>query len=209
MPVNMSPSNSKLLRVSKEASAAKNQHLLFTLDKEGKVRVDGNLNLVRKMADDEPLFKAMSNKMREGLEEDVVPEAAFYPVNYPMLPCAPSHPDWKKSAQVRAVLRSILTTLGYGKGGSRRLGVPPAPLGWPAEIPWESYAGSTRAGLSSSEITQVIVSMMTAAGLDPETHVKEPDEEGRKDEVENEVDEHEDGNDEVLAEMVFQVVTDV
>ena len=203
----MSPSNSKLLRVSKEASAAKTQHLLFTLDQDKNVRVDGDLNLVRKMADDQPLFQAISNKIREGLEEDVVPEGAFYPIKYPMLPCAPSHPDWKNSAQVRAVLRGILATLGYGKGGSRRLGVSPAPLGWPAEIPWDVYTGSTRAGLSSTEITEVIISMMRAAGLDPETHVKKPDEEAQKDEVENVVDEQEDGNDEeVLAEMVFEVV---
>ena len=64
---------------------------------------------------------------------------------------------------------------------------------------------SRKGGLSSSHVTEVLVSMMRAAGFDPETHVKEPDEEARKDEAEEE-----DGIDkeEVLAEMVFQVVTD-
>ena len=208
----MSPTNSKLIRVSKEASIARTQHLLFTLDKDGNVRVDGDKNLVMKIAADAPLFQAMSNKIIQGLQDDVVPEGAFFPLKYPLLPCAPSHPDWKNSAQIRAVLRGILATLGYGKSGVLRLGAPPIPLGWPPEIPWKEYTGSTRAGLSSSQITAVIISMMGTAGLDPETHVKKPDDktETRKDEEENDIDapvEEEEEDEEVIAEMVVEVVS--
>ena len=50
-------------------------------------------------------------------------------------------------------------------------GVGPAPVGWPATISWEGFTGTTRSKLTSQQITEIIISMMTAAGIDPDKHV--------------------------------------
>ena len=45
------------------------------------------------------------------------------------------------------------------------------PIGWPADIAWEGFSGTTRSRLSFDDITRIICSMLTAAGLNPDTHV--------------------------------------
>ena len=45
------------------------------------------------------------------------------------------------------------------------------PVGWPADIAWEGFSGTTRSRLSFDDITRIICSMLTAAGLNPDTHV--------------------------------------
>ena len=45
------------------------------------------------------------------------------------------------------------------------------PISWPADIAWEGFSGTTRSGLSFDDITRIICSMLTAAGLNPDTHV--------------------------------------
>ena len=54
---------------------------------------------------------------------------------------------------------------------SNLTGVGPAPVGWPATISWEGFTGTTRSKLTSHQITEIIISMMTAAGIDPDKHV--------------------------------------
>ena len=71
------------------------------------------------------------------------------------------------------MLRRILVTAGYGRNGREcKLGVGDPPLGWPVDIDWAGFKGSTRSGLKVMEISRIIVSMLEAAGFNPETHVR-------------------------------------
>ena len=51
------------------------------------------------------------------------------------------------------------------------LGVGVPPIGWPGDIAWEGVSGTTRSRLSFDDITRIICSILTAAGLNPDTHV--------------------------------------
>ena len=50
-------------------------------------------------------------------------------------------------------------------------GVGPAPIGWPEDIPWEEFSGTTRSKLTVEQITRIITSMLTTVGIDPAQHV--------------------------------------
>ena len=44
---------------------------------------------------------------------------------------------------------------------------------WPDHfIPWADYKGATKSHLSSGQVTEIIVSLLVAAGIDPATHVR-------------------------------------
>ena len=55
-------------------------------------------------------------------------------------------------------------------------GVGPAPIGWPEDIPWEEFSGTTRSKLTVEQITGIITSMLTTVGIDPAQHVIGADE---------------------------------
>ena len=65
--------------------------------------------------------------------------------------------------------------IGYGGGGTRKVsGVGPSPPGWPEHIiPWADYKGATKSHLSSGQVTEIIVTLLQAAQIDPATHVRE------------------------------------
>ena len=49
--------------------------------------------------------------------------------------------------------------------------VVPTTYVWPAHIiPWADYKGATKSLLSSGQVTEMIVSLLVAAGKDPATH---------------------------------------
>ena len=49
--------------------------------------------------------------------------------------------------------------------------VVPTTYVWPAHIiPWADYKGATKSHLSSGQVTEIIVSLLVAAGIDPATH---------------------------------------
>eukprot|EP00092_Neocalanus_flemingeri_P039743 GFUD01043282.1.p1 GENE.GFUD01043282.1~~GFUD01043282.1.p1 ORF type:complete len:434 (-),score=90.42 GFUD01043282.1:6-1307(-) len=180
--MNNKKSIAKLIRVSKESAGTNASNLLLTFTENGKIRADGSTNLVQALINnpevlhslEELLLKAKENE-DENNNTDAVDVSAVFPLQYPRLPCPPSTPLWKKisSTDFRSILRKMMSALGYGKKGILRLGMGDPPLGWPTneDIPWENFTGSTRSGFSVSQISNVILSMMTAAGLDPEKHV--------------------------------------
>ena len=48
-----------------------------------------------------------------------------------------------------------------------------APHGWPEHIiPWANYQGATKSHLSSGQVTEIIVALLVAAGIDPATHIR-------------------------------------
>ena len=51
--------------------------------------------------------------------------------------------------------------------------VVPTTYVWPVHIiPWADYKGATKSHLSSGQVTEMIVSLLVAAGIDPATHVR-------------------------------------
>ena len=51
--------------------------------------------------------------------------------------------------------------------------VVPTTYVWPAHIiPWADYKGATKSHLSSGQMTEIIVSLLVAAGIDHVTHVR-------------------------------------
>merc|ERR1719153_1421711 len=87
---------------------------------------------------------------------------------------SPYSPDWKMLGSAMAtLLTKMLRTAGSrGSGKKGKLGVGSPPAGWPDDIlPWSRYNGSTRSRLTSLQVTSIIISMLKAAGVNPETHV--------------------------------------
>ena len=76
----------------------------------------------------------------------------------------------------------MLIHLGYGGGGhtapgqtTKKLGKGAPPNGWPHHIiPWVEFHGATRSKLTVDQVTEMIVFMMRAVNIDPETHIKSP-----------------------------------
>ena len=68
----------------------------------------------------------------------------------------------------------MLARIGYGDVGTKKvLGMGTSPLDWPGHIiPWADYKGATKSHLSSGQVTEIIVSLLVAAGIDPATHVR-------------------------------------
>ena len=51
--------------------------------------------------------------------------------------------------------------------------VVPTSYVWPDHIiTWADYKGATKSHLSSGQMTEIIVSLLVAAGIDPATHVR-------------------------------------
>ena len=47
----------------------------------------------------------------------------------------------------------------------------PSPLGWPEDLQWEDYAGTTRSKLKVPDITRIIIGMLRAVDIDPATFI--------------------------------------
>ena len=188
----------KLVRVSKEASESKGQHILLSVSPEGTIRVDGSSNFVQAVTENEELYNNLTNSL---LAKIAPPDGGnigtLFSVQYPLLPFPPSSSKWMGSVKIRAILRKMMATIGYGRAGNLRFGQGEAPVGWPVDdIPWEGFLGTTRSKLTIQQITHAIVSMLAAVGLDAETHVRAP----VADDDEEDVGEQE----EVLEEMLVE-----
>ena len=168
----------KLCRASNTATSKQVQHVLLTVSEGGKFNVSGAENLVTPLLANEQLYNQLKDTMLENHTEGEVVQANTYQLVYPLLPCSPFSGEWKGSAMVRKVLRMMLNTIGYGKSGrARKFGVGDPPMGWPEDISWPDFSGSTSSKLTIQQITSIIVSMLQAAGIDPNTHIVPPTEE--------------------------------
>ena len=168
-----------LFRASAASNDTDNQHLVLTITTDGNVFASGSDNMVTGMVGDVELYSRVKACMKDNLTEGSVGYANTHQLAYDPLPCSPFSAAWKMLGNevIRGLLRKMFITAGYGRGKSdKKLGVGPAPIGWPEEIDWNSYKGSTRSGLKVSQVTQIIVSMLQAAGFDTDTHVKQTEE---------------------------------
>ena len=87
----------------------------------------------------------------------------------------------------------MLVVAGYGRHAVK-LGDGHPPYGWPADLVWEDFKGSTRSGLSVSDMTRIITGMLEVAGLNPNEHIDAPaqkNDDREKNEEPNERDEDE------------------
>ena len=93
---------------------------------------------------------------------------------YAPLLCCPSSAGWKElgNCVIRDILRDMLSEAGFGRGKEAwKLGVGLPPVGWPAGIEWSNFKWSTTSGLKNAAVTDIIISMLQAAGINSETHM--------------------------------------
>ena len=167
----------KLLNASAQASGKGVHHLLLMVTENGEFRVPGSEDIAVAVYEDTEFFNQLQNKVKENSQalNDATKHMKIFQMVYDPLPCSPYSPEWKGTRFIRGVFRKIMARAGYGKAGHKRtLGVGPAPLGWPADIDWANFKGSTNSGLLVNDITRIIISMLEAAGYDPATHVLPP-----------------------------------
>ena len=165
----------KLEDASKKASLNGAQHFVATM-KDGKLLLSGSENFVVSLAGDDDLCARLQTLMLENVVETngELPHATNKIPDYPLLPFSPFSSQWSQlgSGDIRKILRDMLNEVGFkARGRKKTLGVGPAPLGWPPNIDWNKFTGTTRSHLSSTEITGIIVSMLTSVGKDPTTHI--------------------------------------
>ena len=159
----------KLEDASKKASLNGAQHFVATM-KDGKLLLSGSENFVVSLAGDDDLCARLQTLMLENVVETngELPHATNKIPDYPLLPFSPFSSQWSQlgSGDIRKILRDMLNEVRFkARGRKKTMGVCPAPFGWPPNI------ATTRSQLSSTEITGVIVSILTSVGKDPTTHI--------------------------------------
>ena len=162
----------KFIKISDIAAREdKLQHVVMMLSNDGQILVSGSSNFTEALKATESFTDIknilLDNKQTEG---DIV---ASQLIEYPLLPCPPNSAGWKNSSMIRGVLTKMLGRVGYGDSGrKKKLGVGNPPLGWPDNVSWPNFRGATRSGLSVHQVTDIIISMLQAAQVDPFTYVK-------------------------------------
>ena len=163
----------KLMKASEISAKEQLQHLVIMLSYDGQFVVTGSNNFITTVTDAEELTRLkeilFQNKQHEG------PVSPAQILEYPLLPCSPYSAAWNKGGAdlARSVLTRMLDRIGYGGGGrTKKLGVGDPPFGWPGIHPWVKFIGVTRSGLSFNDVTGIIISMLVASNVDPNTHVK-------------------------------------
>ena len=161
----------KLMKASEISAKEQLPHIVIMLSQDGQFVVTGSNNFISAVTDTEELTK-LKEILFQNKEGPVSPAQIL---EFPLLPCSPYSAAWNKGGAVlaRSVLTRMLDRIGYGGGGrKKKLGVGNPPFGWPANHPWKKFVGVTRSGLSFNEVTGIIISMLVASNVDPNTHVK-------------------------------------
>ena len=167
----------KLIKASDDAVIKEVQHILVAVKPDGTIIINGSSNSVNAVVGNQALYSSLQDAMINNRKKDGERLVTTKVYGYSPLPVSPFSPQWKGSSMIRKVLDGMVTTAGYGKYGLK-LGQGVPPLGWPVDVaPWEGYVGAarpntnTKKSLSNQQMTQIIVSMLEAAHLDPATHV--------------------------------------
>ena len=163
-----------LIKASDKAVKGRLQHLIAIVTPDGRIQLNGSANMVKAVNEDIDILNKLKGAMLGnvlGKEDEIVPSQIL---DYPLLPCSPFSSNWQRQGSIKA--RSILSTMmsraGYGRCGTKQqLGVGEPPYGWPQGISWKKYSGATRSGLTFNEVTEIIVSLLQAADIDPDTHI--------------------------------------
>ena len=161
----------KLQKASKEAVISNVQHLMLIVSPGGGVQLEGSHQLVQAVLGDALLHE----KLQEILTKTCVPDdIAGRHVVFDKLPCPPSSKRWKGSQRIRSILVNMLSKSGYGSSGTKKVsgqGLPPE--GWRNDIiAWANFKGASKSGLTNKQLTEIIVGMLRAKGIDPETYIE-------------------------------------
>ena len=165
----------KLIKASDAAATSDHlQHVIMMLSDDGQVVVTGSSNITQALRSTETLADIKKIMVENKQEEGDVTSSQL--IEYPLLPCPPYSAGWKDTGKIRQILTRMLARIGYGDGGrTKKLGVGDPPPGWPENISWQNFRGATRSGLSMYELTEIIVSMLQAAQVNPYEHIKSKD----------------------------------
>jgi hypothetical protein len=173
----------KLFKSSANASQSQVQHIVLTVNADGKVLAAGSHNMIAAFVGNPNVFEHVKTTMRSSCSQEPILHANTHQLDYPPLPFPPSSPKW--NGVVRGVLTKMLVTAGYGRH-KLKLGEGIPPVGWPVNIDWSEFIGSTRSKLWHGDITLIVTSMLEAAGYDPNNHIEAPAPEEEEDIVEEE-----------------------
>ena len=163
----------KLIKASDQASEKGVEHLMIVKEPYGGgFKLNGTGNLVGSILDHTDILNQLKTILSD-VSGPIVPATL---VTYPLLPCSPYSTEWNtncSSRVIRTVLQRMISSAGYGKYG-KRLGAGEPPPGWPQDtIAWNTFKGVGNSKLTNIHMTTIIVGMLEAAGIDPDTHVEE------------------------------------
>ena len=163
------------MQASDKAAKDQVQHLLVLLTPDGNLQINGATNFVNSLNNNEDLHRHLQTTLLDNIQREGIITSAQV-LNYPLLPCSPFSPNWKGSAMIRSVLTKMLVRIGYGDGGgkNKKMGIGEPPVGWPDHISWQDFSGATRSKLTMNEVTEIILSLLRAAHINPDTHVIPP-----------------------------------
>ena len=96
----------KLIKASDEATSSNVQHLVLMVMPDGRMKFNGSANMVSAIYGNKNLYEQVQTSMCEGVvaENKVVPVQV---IDFPLLPCSPFSPNWKKGPMIRGVLTKM------------------------------------------------------------------------------------------------------
>ena len=144
------------MKASNKASDKQVQYLVLTVSSEGKICASGTHNLSTALINDANLFEQLSSSMRANYSQVHVFHANTHQLNY-----------FTIFIRMEVHPRKNVEDFGYGHHGSK-YGQGEPPKGWPEDIDWRGFEGAT----PLAEITSIMVSLLEAVGLDPNTHIE-------------------------------------
>ena len=185
----------KLIKASNIAAQKQVEHLLLIKNADGTVKCTGTGNILGAVVGNNDLFTQVKNAVLSSQG----PNVPVHILCYPHLPCSPFSPEWNKkgsTVRIRRVLQDMITEAGFGKYG-KKLGSNDPPIGWPQDIPWDTFTGVGSSGLKNEDMTRIILEMLRAADIDPATHVQQNQEEEHLEEEEQIEEEHREEHEDV------------
>ena len=161
----------KLCQASEAANDRDTQHILLSIPADGKVSAAGSDSLVTGMVSDVDFYKKIKDCIKSHVTEEAVGLWLIL------------HAGWKElgTCVIRGILKDMLSEAAFGRGKEAMklqvglsvifcFGVyPPFKL---AGCRQSNFKGSTSSGLNIAAVTDILISMLQAAGINPETHVQ-------------------------------------
>ena len=159
----------KFRKISEGAVKSNVKHLVLVVTDDKKVHIEGSNNLVNAIIENEDVHESLKTI---ALDENRNESERYYV--FDRLPFPPSSPMWKRSSMIRSTLSKMLNKMGVDFCGSKKVhGQGSPPKGWPdSVIPWSDFKGPSKSHLNNQQLTRIIIEILKAHGIDPETFVE-------------------------------------
>ena len=159
----------KLKKVSEGAIKSNIKHSVLVVSDDSKVHIEGSNNLVSAIIENEEVYESLKTIT---LDENNNESGRYFV--FDRLPFPPSSPMWKRSSMIRSTLSKMLKKMGLDFCGSKKVhGQGSPPKGWPdSVIPWSDFKGPSKSHLNNQQLTRIIIEILKAHGIDPETLVE-------------------------------------